>query len=205
VKDAGGADYDAVLQGARARFGDRLTWLEARYPLGKRSYWKTYQALLLGARILSPAHALFLQDDVEFPTTLLRDCYAAFDALAHDPRRRVLHLFTSGDDEPEGRWIKFRRGEVGGGVRLTQWFDLSGFFADRACLELLGYRVFPVPASRWEKQPYSSGVGEQLTRRLFRRGNVYQAVPSLIFHGAHPSEMNPEARAVRGLDNRPPG
>jgi hypothetical protein len=205
VKDAGGADYTEVERRTRERFGDRLTWLEARSPIGKRGYWKTYHTLFLAARVLNPAHALFLQDDLEFPATLLRDCYTCFDALADDQRRRVLYLFAADDDEPEGRWVKFRRREVRAGLRLTQWFDLPGFFVDRALLELLDYRVFPVSESRWEKKAYSSGVGEQLTRRVFRRGNVYQTVPALVFHGAHPSEMNPEARATRALDNRPPG
>ncbi|HEX6239533.1 MAG TPA: hypothetical protein VFZ61_01515, partial [Polyangiales bacterium] len=48
----------------------------------------------------------------------------------------------------------------------------------------------------------SSGVGQQLTIRLFLRGDVVQAVPSLVEHGALESEMNAEARRRRGLDNR---
>lgn len=204
VRDAGGAEYGPVVTAARARLGDRLTWLDAGARLGKQGYWKTYQAILLAARMLRPAHALFLQDDLEFSSTLLRDCYARLDALAHDARPRVLYLFAAEDDEPEGRWIHFRRREVIPGARLTQWFDLPAFMTDRAVLELLRYRVIPVSQRRWSKKPYSSGVGEQLTRRLFRRANVYQAIPSLVFHGAHPSEMNPEARAQRALDNRSP-
>jgi hypothetical protein len=202
IQDSGGAGYDSAVSVARDRLGNRLTWLEARSRLGKQGYWKTYQTLLLAARLLRPAHALFLQDDLEFSPTLLRDCYARFDGLAHDPRRRVLYLFATEDDEPEGRWIRFPRREVSGGLRLTQWFDLQAFFVDRAMLELLRYRMIPVSERRWQKKPYSSGVGEQLTRRLFRRANVYQTVPSLVFHGGSPSEMNPEARADRALDNR---
>ncbi len=202
LEDAGGAPYDAARRIARERLGDRLTWLEAHERLGKRGYWKAYQTLFLVARLLRPAHALFLQDDLLFPPTLLADCYARFEALAGDPRRRVLYLFVGDDDEPEGRWIRFRRREAGSGARLTQWFDLQAFFVDRAFFELLGYRMIPVSDRRWVKKPYSSGVGEQLTRRLFRRASVYQSLPSLVFHGAEPSEMNPEARAARALDNR---
>lgn len=202
VKDAGGAEYGPAVAAARERLRGRLTWLDARARLGKQGYWKTYQAIFLAARMLRPAHALFLQDDLEFSPTLLRDCYARFDALAPDVRPRVLYLLAADDDEPEGRWIHFRRREVILGARLTQWFDLPAFFTDRAVLELLRYRMIPVSERRWKKKPYSSGVGEQLTRRLFRRANVYQAIPSLVFHGAHPSEMNPEARAHRALDNR---
>lgn len=203
LEDAGGAGYDEIRRAAAARLGERLTWLSARARLGKQGYWKAYQTVFLAARMLRPAHALWLQDDLEFAPTLLRDCYTRWEALARDAHRRVLYLFASGDDEPEGRWIRFRRHEASQGVRLTQWFDLQAFFVDRRFFELLRYRMIPVSARRWAKKPYSSGVGEQLTRRLFRRANVYQALPSLVFHGAEPSEMNPEARAARALDNRP--
>lgn len=205
VRDAGGAGYASAAKAAGARFGERLTWLEARAPLGKPGFWKTYQTIFLAARLLRPAHTLFLQDDLDLAPTLIRDCYSRWDALARDTRARVFYLCAADDDEPEGRWIRFRRREVAPGLRLTQWFDLQAFLVDRAFFELLHHRVFPVSERRWKKKPYSSGVGEQLTRRLLGRANIYQATPSLVFHGAHPSEMNPEARSLRSLDNRPPG
>lgn len=204
LQDGNSGDYGPMVARARRRFGDRITWLTARERLGKQGYWKAYQTLFLAARILGPAHALFLQDDLEFPDTLIQESYRRWEALEGDARRRVLYLFASADDEPEGRWIRFRREQASNGARLTRWFDLQGLMVDRRFFEVLHYRMIPVSRRRWEKKPYSSGVGEQLTRRLFHRGNVYQAHPSLVFHGAHPSEMNPEARAERLLDNRPP-
>ena len=67
----------------------------------------------------------------------------------------------------------------------------------------LDYRMIPVHPNRWRRNPgLSSGVGKQLTRRLFGRANVYQCFPPLVFHGGHPSVMNPSARAARSLDNR---
>lgn len=203
LQDGGEGDYGPVQAAARARFGAGLTWLVARERLGKRGYWKTYQALFLAAELLQPGHALFLQDDLEFRPEMLAETWRRWEALGDDPRRRVLYLFQSEDDEPEGRWVKFRRGPERNGARLTRWFDLQGYFVDRAFFELLRYRVFAVSERRWLKKNYSSGVGEQLTRRLFHRARVYQAVPSLVFHGSHPSEMNPEQRAARSLDNRP--
>jgi hypothetical protein len=186
-------------------FGNRMTWLTARERLGKQGYWKAYQVLLLAARALGPRHALFLQDDLEFPDTMIRESFRRWESLQADPGRRVLYLFASEDDEPEGRWVRFRRGETRNGARLTRWFDLQGFLADRKFFEILRYRMIPVSSRRWEKRHYSSGVGEQLTRRLFHRGQVYQADPALIYHGGHQSEMNPEARSARQLDNRPGG
>ena len=203
AKDAEGAPYTTVEAAARASLGDRLSWLEARARLGKQGFWKTYQVLFQAARQLRPAHLLFLQDDLEFAPTLLAECYRRFAALEPGEGPRVLYLFAGEDDESHGRWIRFERRQVSPEARLTRWFDLQAFFLNRAVLELLRYRMFPVFESRWRKRPHSSGVGKQLTRRLFGRANVYQAVPSLVFHGAHESEMNPDARAARRLDNRP--
>ncbi|HSB55893.1 MAG TPA: hypothetical protein VLD58_16135 [Gemmatimonadales bacterium] len=203
LQDGPDGDYAAAQALAATLFGERLTWLTARERLGKRGYWKAYQTLFLAAESLRPAHALFLQDDLEFEPSFLGECYRRWEALAGDAGRRVLYLFASDDDEPEGRWVKFRREEARAGARLTRWFDLQGYFVDRAFFDLLRYRMFAVSDRRWLKQPYSSGVGEQLTRRLFPRASVYQAHPSLVYHGAHASEMNPEARSARSLDNRP--
>ncbi|HWA56460.1 MAG TPA: hypothetical protein VG692_04350 [Gemmatimonadales bacterium] len=205
LQDGAEGDYGATRELARGLFGDRVTWLTARERLGKKGYWKAYQTLFLAARLLRPAYALFLQDDLEFEPGFLRECFRRWDALAKDHRRRVLYLFASADDEPEGRWVRFRRREAEDGARLTKWFDLQGYFVDGAFFELLGYRMFPISERRWRTAHYSSGVGEQLTRRLFPRASVYQAHPSLVYHGAHRSEMNPEARAARSLDNRPSG
>ncbi|HEX6245118.1 MAG TPA: hypothetical protein VFZ61_29555, partial [Polyangiales bacterium] len=97
------------------------------------------------------------------------------------------------------------------GLRLTQWFDLQAFFVDRAFFELLRHRVVPVHPNRFRRQPgISSGVGKQFSLRLRFRANVYQTHPACALHGAHPSEMNQEARRQRPLDNRaqppkPPG
>lgn len=187
---------------ARALFGRDLWWFDASRRLGKQRFWKVYQTAFLVAQKLQPSYALFLQDDLDFDATLIDEALRRWRAVAGDPRRRVLYLFSSEQDEPTGRWVHFRRRDVGGGLRLTQWFDLQAFFVDRAFFELLAYRMVPIHPNRWRRQPrISSGVGKQLTVRLQSRGNIYQAYPPLVFHGAWPSQMNPRARALRSLDN----
>jgi len=202
--DASSDDYSVARREGKALLGDRLTWLDARAHLGKPGYWKTYQTAFLAAQHLRPRHCLFLQDDVQYTASLLRDAYALWEQTDDDPRRRVIYLFSSDDDEPEGRWIRFRRQACAGrNLRLTQWFDLQSYFVDLAFFEQLDFRVVPVDRNRWRRRPsLSSGVGAQLTRRLFGACHVYQATPPLVLHGAQASEMNPEARSTRALDNR---
>jgi hypothetical protein len=203
LNDRGDRDYTDVRAQAAAQLGPDLVWLDARARLGKPGFWKTYQSAFLAARALRPGHTFFLQDDLEFDPLLVVDALAHFRRIGTGPKPLVLNLFSSQDDEPRGRWVRFRRREVGDGLRLTQWFDLNGFMVDGRFFALLDYKMIPIHPNRWRRRPrISSGVGQQLTRRMFGRGNVYQAAPPLVFHGAYESEMNAEARRRRTLDNR---
>ncbi|HEY6881382.1 MAG TPA: hypothetical protein VI299_25330 [Polyangiales bacterium] len=203
LNDRSDSDYAGVRAHAAELFGERMLWLDARARMGKPGFWKAYQVAFLVARALQPEHALFVQDDLAFAPTLLTSIRAQWEATAGDPLRRVLYLFSSAEDERFGRWVLAPRRDVGHGLRRTQWFDLQAFFVDRAFFELLSYRMIPIHENRWRRKPrISSGVGKQLTLRLFRRANVYQSYPPLVFHGGCESQMNPDARAKRALDNR---
>jgi hypothetical protein len=203
LHDACGRDY-AAARAAAGRLNVDVVWLDARARLGKAGFWRLHQTALLAAQAWRPERALYLQDDVDFEADLLERCDFLWQATAHDPRRRVLYLVSCDDDERHGRWVYFPRSAVPGvAARLINWFDLQAFMVDRAFFELLDYRIVPIHPNRWKRRPeISSGVGRQLTLRLFRRAHIYQAWPSLVRHGGQPSTMNPEARALRPLDNR---
>jgi hypothetical protein len=202
--DRSQADYSQVRDEFGREWGENGLWLSAREWLGKRGFWKVHQTVFYAARRCHPSRYVVFQDDVQFQENVLAAADQVWSALDADPRRLVLYLMASSDDEPAGRWIHFPRRELPeAGARLTQWFDLQTYMADRRFLELMRYRVFPVPAARWLIDPKrSSGVGEQFTQRSWKRGNIYQAYPTLVTHGSEPSRMNPEARRIRPLDNR---
>jgi hypothetical protein len=201
LRDACGEDYATARRLAHDVCASQL-WLDARTRFGKAGFWQVHQTALLAARAWRPRFALYLQDDVEFAPDLVTRARALWSATQSDPLRRVLYLFSSSDDEVGGRWVPFTR-RPAGRSRLTNWFDLQAFFVDRAFFELLDYRMVPIHPNRWRRRPeQSSGVGRQLTRRLFGRAHVYQAWPPLVMHGVAPSTMNPEARRERPLDNR---
>jgi hypothetical protein len=201
LHDACGEDYTAARQAARDVCASNL-WLDARERFGKSGFWQVHQTALLVARAWRPRLALYLQDDVEFAPDLITRARALWSATESDPLRRVLYLFSSSDDEAGGRWVPFER-RPAGRVRQTNWFDLQAFMVDRAFFELLDHRMVPIHPNRWRRRPeQSSGVGRQLTWRLFGRAHVYQAWPPLVMHGVAPSSMNPEARRQRPLDNR---
>ena len=203
LHDRDDADYDAARALAQHGFAHTL-WLDARERFGKAGFWRVHQTALFVARAWAPERTLYLQDDVVFEADLFERSDTLWRATAADAARRVLYLFSSSDDEPEGRWARFPRRDLPElACRQTNWFDLQAFIVDRAFFELLGYRMVPIHPNRWLRMPeVSSGVGRQLTLRAFGRANVYQAWPPLVRHGAEPSQMNAAARAQRPLDNR---
>jgi hypothetical protein len=202
-RDACDRDYSEV-RALAPTVGATALWLDARRHLGKKQFWRSYQAAMYVAQCWRPARTLFLHDDLEFDADLLDNADALWQATADDPLRRVLYLMSSSKDEENGRWIEFaRRDFPDKGCRLTNWFDLQAFMVDREFFELLRYRMVPIHPNRWKRKPTSSsGVGRQLTLRLRGRGHTYQAWPPLVSHGAEPCIANPEARAKTDLDNR---
>jgi hypothetical protein len=111
LHDACSQDYAGARRLATGVAGTCL-WLDARERLGKERFWQAYQAAFSLARHYRPERALFLHDDVEFEPDLLARADELWEATAADPLRRVLYLFSSRDDEPNGRWIHFPRQQL---------------------------------------------------------------------------------------------
>jgi hypothetical protein len=218
LEDASAADYRRAHAALAARAASVL-WLRSRTHLGKQGFWRVWQAALSLALRAQADYLLVIQDDLELGDDALHTALSLMRALEARGEGRVsaatpadtsavwpqvLSLFSSRDDERFGRWVLFPRRQLRElPVRRTQWFDLPAVLMNRRVLETLGYRVFPIAPERWQGKPQlSSGVGRQLTRRLYARAAIFQCAPSLVFHGAEPSSMNPEARGARQMDNR---
>lgn len=208
LEDRSEADYTQVREEVVEGFPGSVMWLRAERHLGKAEFWRTYQTAFSCSRALDPEYVLFLQDDLEFEEDFVAQALKVFHLLKVSDngrnRPQVMNLYSAKDDEPSGRWVNIPRRDVAGlPVRQTQWFDLAAFLLERRVLQELRYRVKPILRDRWAANAgLSSGVGRQLTRRLRSRAVTYQFFPPLVFHGAASSEMNPEERARRPLDNR---
>ncbi len=205
LEDVTDSDYRPAYE-MKDDFPGGFRWVRSLARLGKRGYFITYQVAFSYAQKSSAERILFLQDDLVFDEQLVRSSYDLLESLSGEMpggRPIVLNLYASDDDEEDGRWIEFRReSHPTLPVRRTQWFDLNGYLVGREVLAALDFRLIPIHQSRWHSDPnLSSGVGRQLTRRLFQRADVFQCYPPLIFHGREPSVMNPEARKLRSLDN----
>ncbi len=79
-------------------------------------------------------------------------------------------------------------------------FNDAGFFCNRKALELLNFRLNPVNQNRFKNPARSTGVGEQLTQRLFQLDvPMYRPKKSLAYHGDHDSVMHYEERKKNKL------
>jgi hypothetical protein len=67
---------------------------------------------------------------------------------------------------------------------------------------VLNYRLDEIPKSRWKNNPnLSSGVGQQITLRLFNLGyGMYHTKTSMVIHGSHESKMNKVERINTKLE-----
>lgn len=200
LRDTSHHDYGSVSSLLEHRFPNRFCLYESSEWLGKPRRYLAFQVAFDVIRATSPKHALFLEDDVVIERDFVGEALRIYDSIT-DVRKAALYLCKFPDDEVNGRWVRFRR-RPGRLASHTQWLDLHAFVAGPHFFNALGYRVFAPFASRFRYRPHwSSGVSEQFTRRLSGRGHVYQVNSTLARHGAEPSLLNPEARALRPLDN----
>ncbi|MCA9037308.1 MAG: glycosyltransferase [Planctomycetaceae bacterium] len=171
---------------------------------GKTAFWHLIHTALCHARSVEAEYYVFLQDDVQLCQRFFSEAVRKFEAIRSvDPRCECLNLLS--DESRRGRecWTGYspRHIEVAGeSFFQTQWTDMV-FLAGRSFLDLLQYRIHPVTAGRWRRNPTaSSGAGEQISRRVHEAGrSIYQVEQSLVDHGVHASRMHPELRTRQPL------
>lgn len=203
VHDACACDYGEVRDALEQHFGERAVFIEMARRLDKPEFWRIHQFVFDLVRTLDPPFVLCLQDDIELAPGWFEEAWSIIRGL-DDPAFAALSLHCGPDDEIQGRWIRFPRQPTPcGRAWLTQRLDLPASIATPRLYRALDHRLRPIPRLRWAWDPTkSSGVGCQITRRLFAHDvNVYRVARPLAYHGSRPSLMNPEARARRPMDN----
>lgn len=163
---------------------------------GKKRYWSLVNKIFHRLSDLDADYYFYLADDLEIENNFFFDAMASWQSILDD-KKISLNLLK---DSRTQCWTGFEREEVRFGdfsVFKTQWLDMVMMF-DRS---LLANRIQEIPLSRWENKPLlSSGVGAQLSTRLHQSGySMYQVFSSLVHHGDHVSEMNPEERKQNPL------
>ncbi|MDD3744256.1 MAG: glycosyltransferase [Lentimicrobiaceae bacterium] len=163
---------------------------------GKQRYWSLVNKIFDRLSELKSDYYFYLGDDLEVGVGFFSESIRVWNSIC-DPAKVSLNLLR---DSRTMSWTNFKSVEMefcGNTVIKTQWLDMIMIFNKK----LLAHRLEEVSLSRWESNPLlSSGVGAQLSKRFHNSGyGMYQVKHSLVYHGDHDSEMNPEDRKINPL------
>jgi hypothetical protein len=147
---------------------------------GKREMWRwvnqVYQEL---NDVPQESMLAFFPQDIRLCQHFFAHAQAVWESI-NDPRKLTLTVLVDAQREKMPCWTGVppqRRGRV----YRTQWVD-NAFVAELSYLQALRFRIPPVPASRWKRNPnLSSGVGRMISVQLHRAGfGLYRVENSLV-------------------------
>jgi hypothetical protein len=112
----------------------------------------------------------------------------------------TMHLMVDSSRKDKACWTGEVPQVVNDELRRIQWVDGS-YVCDHRMLGALEWVVEPIPKSRWKGSPsLSTGVGQQLSQRLVRKGYLLlQVTRSLVVHTGLVSQYNPNERTDNPL------
>ena len=165
---------------------------------GKMYYYRLVNNLY---QMCASAHCLFrfdyfiqVPDDVTLADNFFNEAIDQFEAIK-DPDKICMNLLNDGRKQPG--WTHFKPVNVksnGYTFIKTNWIDMC-FISNSNYFKALDWKILPVELSWSGSETCSSGVGLQISKRLFELGKtMYLTSRSLVGHGAHNSQMHPEHR-----------
>jgi hypothetical protein len=168
---------------------------------GKKRYWSLVNNILDTLSAKKSDYYFYLGDDLEVKENFFYDAINSWESIS-DNNKISLNLLIDSRTKSWTDFERVKRNFSGFDVYQTQWLDMIMIFDEK----LLSHRLNPIPISRWKDRPLlSSGVGAQLSGRFHESGyGMYQVVSSLVYHGEHDSEMNPEERRINKLTSISP-
>jgi len=161
--------------------------------VGKEYFWNTWDYALKLCRDSDADRFMFMPDDwCNYDIERINWLYDNIDGA---------FAFNYANFGMESCWTSFkaRRTKINGYECYQNGFVDCGFFTNRQTLELLGWEMEWISPDRFKRGRISSGVGEQLSRRLFKLGvPMYKPVHSLCEKQdcALDSKMNPIERKI---------
>jgi glycosyltransferase involved in cell wall biosynthesis len=166
--------------------------------MGKQKYYIVFNSTFSYIKNINSKYYVYLPDDIQLVNNFFDETKRIYESIT-DHNKICLSLLTDGRVH-RTNWVNFKtvdRGEY----YQTQWNDLC-FICEKKFFEVLNYRLDEIPKSRWKNNPnLSSGVGQQITLRLFNLGyGMYHTKTSMVIHGSHESKMNKVERINTKLE-----
>ena len=158
---------------------------------GKVRFWKTINEIFEFLRFKNFDYFIQLQDDIVLCDNFIDKAVESYEAIK-DPKKISLYLHEGESRKDQPCWTNVYPVTVewgGSEFSITQWVDMCAFIVKNDFLEALNYEIQPISESRWAKdQTLSSGVGQQISRRLYKDYHLYRK--PLVIHGDHKSVMH---------------
>ena len=176
----------------------RETIIETPEHHGKIEYYKVINELYKTARMLHTFehfdYFIQLPDDVELHRDFFTSAIARYEVI-RNYNKVCLNLLNDGRKQPG--WVSMDPvAEKYGIIPVIRsgWVDMC-FISTCKYFDALNWTIEPIDPE-WSGNPQrSSGVGMQISRRLFNlRKDIYMVTPSLVSHDLHESKMHPEHR-----------
>jgi glycosyltransferase involved in cell wall biosynthesis len=159
---------------------------------GKQGFWQSWDCALRLCEGSDDDLFVFLQDDCL--NTDFDRIYDFYKSQKQNP-----FFCTLINDGRTQQWVRFHA------RNYTREFKQIGFvdciyFCNRAALKKVGFKMFPIPESRFTNPATSSGVGQQMTQRIHQaKIPIYMPIKSITYHGDHESKMHPLERKKHPL------
>lgn len=201
VHDGPSSGYEGIEKYLKSNFGNTLYSTQDHF--GKSHYYRVINVLYEIAKAEHEKRKFdyFIQipDDIALADNFFEKAIRQFEIIL-DPKKVCLNLLNDGRNQPG--WTRQPHKEVKFCHTLyilTQWVDMC-FLSTSRFFELLNWKILRID-QLWASNPnLSSGVGLQISQRLFSDGNnIYQVNKTLVSHGDHESVMHPEHRRLNPL------
>ncbi len=182
---------DAKYHTSEAASGCTYTRMLAHH--GRLHYWDLVNLAFQEAKYCDWDCLLMVPDDITLADKFFDKAFHYWNILNNLDGDLACLSFNSDQRILAPQWTNvepFKLEAALGGIVMTQWMDMC-FLCDRRMMEALDYSVQKIKVT-WAG---SSGVGAQLSKRLFVKGmTMYHTPEALVRHGGHESKMHPELR-----------
>jgi len=173
---------------------------------GKKNFYSLYNILLnkikmdcLGTsrspEVPAAKYYFQLQDDLSLCENFFSKSIKLWNSLPKE-KRGTLNLLLDDKRLHKPCWTnKFPKNM--GDYYEAFWVDCI-YMCVAGTFKAINWKIDKIPPSRWDvDKNRSSGVGQNITLRLFKKGiRMYKPKNSLVFHNGIDSQMNPKRKEV---------
>jgi hypothetical protein len=160
---------------------------------GLKNLWRVISDTFKFCKNIDAKYYFYFQDDLRLKKNFFQESIRIFENIP-DENKISLGTLMIDTQRNTPKWTGVYPIEYDEYYK-TQWCELV-FMCEYKFFESLEFKLNPIPMSRWDKNPNnSSGVGQQISVRLFEKGlNMYHVINTLTTHGDHESVILPELR-----------